>query len=209
MRKRFITLVLIILLSVLLLIFVRQYAGQFLIVNQSPQNADAIIALSGNEGKLRMEYACFLYQSHYAPYLIVSGDRQICNIMSNYAEKQGVPLDAIIIEDSSFSTYENAVHTREVMISKGFKSAIVVSSDYHMRRTRFNFNNVYKGTGIKLFFCGCQTPYFNPQRWWNNKQGVEITINEYFKLIANALGIYSRDNDDKAFLNRFNKYLFH
>lgn len=211
MRIRTITLVLIILLAVLLIFFVRQYAGQFLVINQSPQNADVIILLSGDPEELipRMEHACFLYQLHYAPCLIISGENIICKVMKNNALKEGIPLEAIITEDSSFSTYENALHTKEVMISHGFKSAIIVSSEYHMRRTKFLFDNIYRGTGITLFYCSTKSPLFNPEKWWDNKQSVEVTINEYIKLLANALGIYSQDNNDKAILNHLNKYLFH
>lgn len=204
-------LVIILLLAVLLIILVRQYAGQFLVVNQSPQNADVIIVLSGNPDELitRMEHACFLYQSHYAPHLIISGENIICKVMRNNALKEGIPSEAIITEDNSFSTYENALHTKEVMVSYGFKSAIIVSSEYHMRRTKFLFDNIYRGTGITLLYCSAQSPFFNPRQWWDNKQSIEITINEYIKLIANGLGIYSRDNNDKAMLNHLNEYLFH
>lgn len=200
------------LLIILFIFIVRQFAGQFLIVNQPPQNADAIIVLSCapvEELKLRLEHACFLYQVHYAPWLILSGESVICKIMRDDALKEGIPLKDIITEDKSFSTYENALNTKAVMISHGFKSAIVVSSEYHMRRTQILFNKLYKGTGIQLTYSAAEIPYYNPSCWWGNKQSTEATFTEYCKLFANILGIYSKDNDDKNLLNYLNNFLFH
>jgi len=117
--------------------------------------------------------------------------------MRNYALNKGIPLEAIILEDNSYSTYENAVFTRSVMINQGFKSAIIVSSDYHMRRVKFLFDKFYKGTEISLIYSASKSSFFNPQIWWRNNKSVVSIIYEYCKLISNFFGIHSKDNNNK------------
>ena len=210
MRNRIIILVTLSLLIICLIVTSIKYAGNFLVVNQQPEKSDVIIVLSGGpeELKLRMERACFLYEMHYAPYLLFSGDSGIRETMRDYAIKKGIPREAILLEENSYSTYENAFNTKNIMIAHGFKSAIVTSSEYHMRRTKFLFDNIYSGTGISLCYCAVKSPFFNSDKWLDNKQSIEVTVNEYLKFIANALGIYSQDKGDKDILNRLNKYIF-
>jgi len=192
MRKIIMFILLIATLIIIFIFVAKQFAGQFLVVDQQPRSADAIIVLSGPPDELnqRMEHAYFLYGLHYAPYLIFSGNRSICNNMRDYTLNKGIPIEAIILEDNSYSTYDNAVFTRNVMISHGFKSAIIVSSDYHMRRVKFLFDNLYKGTGINLIYSASKSSFFNPQIWWGNNKSVVTIAYEYCKLLSNYFGIH-------------------
>nr|WP_258359875.1 hypothetical protein [Moorella sulfitireducens] len=47
----------------------------------------------------------------------------------------------------------------------GWHQAIVVTSPYHLRRTRPAFNNVFRGSGIRLSFYGEEGPWLDPTRW--------------------------------------------
>jgi uncharacterized SAM-binding protein YcdF (DUF218 family) len=122
-----------------------------LIISEQPRASDAIIVLSGSSE--RDIYAADLYNLGFSRIIIMSGCGQTAEVMAARAIKKGVKSEDIIKEQKAVSTYENAVLTREVMLQNGFQSAIVVSSPFHMRRSRLVFERVYKNTGISLTYC--------------------------------------------------------
>lgn len=62
--------------------------------------------------------------------------------------RYGVPESAILLEERSRSTEENAIYTRDIMQDAGFTSAVVVSDSYHMLRSEYLFNQ--QGIEISL-----------------------------------------------------------
>lgn len=196
-----ITLAVIILLSIEILV-VWQMAGRFLVVDQQPEKTDVIIVLSG-ELKPRMDLACELYAKGYAPYLLVSGSATEtvpgAKQMKDYAIKKGIPSEAIITEEFSESTYDNALYTHEIMGQHGLKSGIIISSECHMRRTKILFDRTYNGSGIHLIYCASESPDFDPQKWWISKKSTVLTFNEYAKLIGNSLGYYGKENKEMLY----------
>ncbi|GGF58821.1 hypothetical protein GCM10010912_00020 [Paenibacillus albidus] len=175
-------------LCVLLLLTVFLTAGSFLSLNESPQQADVIIVLSGGPG--RMEAAAKLYEAGYAPYLLLSNGEEAISRSGDMRETAlalGIPEKAIVTENEALSTYQNAELTLPIMQEHKFTSAIVVSSDFHMRRVKFNFERVYKKSGIELTYVGSPSGY-NAKRWWSGSYSRETTFNEYVKMIGNAFG---------------------
>ena len=62
------------------------------------------------------------------------------------AESFGIPRDALLTENKATSTYENALYSKEIILENEIKSALVVTSNYHMRRTRLAFERVFHDT---------------------------------------------------------------
>ncbi|QWU15120.1 Uncharacterized SAM-binding protein YcdF, DUF218 family [Paenibacillus sophorae] len=163
-------------------------AGRFLTVLESPKKADVIIVLSGGAG--RVEKAVELYKAGYAPCLILSNFRETANSSRNMLQTAlalGIPQDVILNEGGALSTYDNAKFTLPIMKNQGFTSAIVVSSDFHMRRVKFIFDSVYKKSDIELTYVGSASEY-NAKRWWSDPFNREITFTEYTKMIGNFFG---------------------
>jgi len=52
---------------------------------------------------------------------------------------RGVPRSAIVLEEASRTTAENARETRALMARHGWRTAIVVSDSYHVLRARYLF----------------------------------------------------------------------
>jgi uncharacterized SAM-binding protein YcdF (DUF218 family) len=123
----------------------------YLVVDEQPQAADAIIALGGGSG--RDIYAAELYKSGLSSKVIVSVLQPSSARMAKIVRKQGVKREDIIMEERAMNTYQNALFTREIMIANGYQSAIIVSSPSHMRRTKMIFDRLYKDTGISLTYC--------------------------------------------------------
>ncbi|WNS43537.1 YdcF family protein [Paenibacillus sp. MMS20-IR301] len=124
----------------------------------------------------------------------------LCSLLSNASESgscrkniqdtalsQGIPQEAILTENEALSTYQNAQFTLPIMKQHGFRSAIVVSSDFHMRRVKFIFDHVYKDSGIELTYIGSDSGY-HAKTWWSDRYSRETTVSEYVKMIGNAFG---------------------
>lgn len=87
----------------------------------------------------RVDTAARLYHAGRAPLVIVSGaalDGSVseAQIMANALRQHGVPDDAILQEDRSLTTYENAVYTARLLDERKLDRVLVVTSALHMPR---------------------------------------------------------------------------
>lgn len=123
------------------------WAAEPLRLNEAPRPADAIVVFAGGAGESgqagggyqeRVRQAVDLYQAGYAPRMIFSTGFVFAfaegEVMRSLAEANGVPREAIILETAATNTYENVTRSRQILIDNGWRSALVVSSPYHMRR---------------------------------------------------------------------------
>lgn len=132
-------------------------------LNQIPK-ADAILLLGGSVLSLkedipypecdtavdRVVMAARLYHAGKAPIIIPSGEQ------SYYAEKplleaMKVPATAIVCESKARDTAENAKLTLEMLEKRGCKSALLISSSWHLTRAQM----LYEGSTIIITPVGC------------------------------------------------------
>ena len=155
-------------------------------VDETPQPADVLVVPSGDRGE-RMEYAVDLYRDGLADLFIVSGgplyaDLSEADLLRRHAVILGVPDSKIIMEPKAVNTYQNARNTRELMEFYNLKSALVVTSPYHMRRVRVVFDEVFADSGIRLWYAPVPDSWFDPERWWETPGGRKLVLCEYAKL---------------------------
>lgn len=189
------------LISLLILVILLYSAGRFLTINSAPTKSDAIILLTGGDIE-RIQKALELFTAGYAPLIIVSNGLE--DGYSPFLIELGIPESNIINETKADSTSTNAKYTSEIMKENKLKSAIVVSSDYHMRRVKLNFDRSFANTGIQLSYSSAPTPY-NASHWYRNKTDIMTTINEYVKILGNSIGLDGEKY--KQPLSRVNKVL--
>ncbi|MDR1969744.1 MAG: YdcF family protein [Candidatus Nomurabacteria bacterium] len=109
------------------------------------QKTDVIVAVSGGDTVARTESAIELYRNGWADKIIFSGAAADPNSPSNaaamreYAFQSGVPEGAIIVDEVSKNTYENAVNTAKILRKNKVKTAVLTTSPYHMRRVLWEF----------------------------------------------------------------------
>lgn len=90
--------------------------------------------------KARVNHGVKLWENQYAPLIIMSGGDDIedganeADAMFQMARQAGVPESAVLREREAHSTYENLLFTRKIMQSKGLKSLLIVTENYHMPR---------------------------------------------------------------------------
>lgn len=121
--------------------------------------AQAIVVLGGNTlgGRrnwfepynnktaiLRTDRASRLYDAGRAPLIIVSGaaldgGRSEATVMASALERAGVPAGAIIREDHSLTTHQNAFYTARILRERGIQHFLVVTSALHMPRAMASF----------------------------------------------------------------------
>lgn len=95
----------------------------------------------------RAAHAADLYHAGYAPIVICSGGkpgnrtRSEADACAELLRGAGVPESAIILEGSSRSTEENAFESKLIMDANGWRTAVVVSDNYHLFRALRLFRN--------------------------------------------------------------------
>ena len=108
-------------------------------------SADAIVVLGAPLGPTleeRVHAGVELFMRGLAPRMILSGIAPEAPAMARIASELGVPEDAIWIEDRARSTRENAERSAELMEAAGLRTAIVVTTPYHLRRAMAFFARV-------------------------------------------------------------------
>ena len=190
--RRLLLLLLVVVLAVVLIDGLRRpplnAVGRFLIVQDRLDRADVIIVLSGGRGDERVRQAADLYHQGYAPLVLLSGGEEMAGIsvpemLRRQALALGIPPEALLSEPDSTSTADQARFLRPLLEPRGVRRAIIVTSSYHSRRTRYLFRKGFQGSGIDLRVYPVQRDLFNPDGWWTREQDTESLVLEYIKLI--------------------------
>ena len=107
--------------------------------------ADAIVLLGGPDGA-RVWRAAQLYHAGKAPLIIVTGGLvwdgpalSEAKVMQIQLRALGVPDHAILIENDSRNTRQNALFTAELAASPGIERMLLVTSAWHMPRAAATF----------------------------------------------------------------------
>jgi uncharacterized SAM-binding protein YcdF (DUF218 family) len=127
--------------------------------------ADAIVLLGGairgdthmgtlgdlNQQADRLVHAVALYKAGKAPRLLVTGGaepgaRSEAEIMYDLLQVMGVPASAILQEDKSRDTYQNALYTAAMLDKLGMHKILLVTSAFHMRRAEA----LFAGRGLEV-----------------------------------------------------------
>ncbi|MFC5711373.1 YdcF family protein [Thalassorhabdus alkalitolerans] len=159
----------------------RSILTDLLLYEDEPVKSDVIIVLSGDQD--RLEKAEHLYSDGYGAKVLISNALD-GSMTPEAAREFGIAADDIIVEDEAGSTYENAEYTKEIVEEKGFSSAMVVTSDYHMRRTKVVFDRVYGDTGVRLTY----VPYYHEYDDWSKRDN-ELAW-EYYKWIGSLVAVW-------------------
>ena len=154
---------------------------------------DAIIAVSGGDTSARTREAINLYRSGWSDTLIFSGAAQDktgpsnAEAMKRQAIAAGVSTDAIITEESSETTRQNAEQLQTLLTERNIKRVILVTSAYHQRRASLEFNKRVGGSITILNHPVSEDNQWS-RLWWLTPQGWWLAIGEFFKIIAFYMG---------------------
>ncbi|MBL8229358.1 MAG: YdcF family protein [Bryobacterales bacterium] len=92
--------------------------------------------------KARLDHALDLYRRGIAPLIITTGGAggdplyTEGEVGRTYLGKNGVPVEAIIVESESESTAQSSIAVSEIMKRMGLRTCVVVSDGYHIYRAK-------------------------------------------------------------------------
>jgi uncharacterized SAM-binding protein YcdF (DUF218 family) len=161
---RFLKLVVVLIFALASIIAILAYQIISFGFTEKPKKSDAIIVLGcavyGDTPspffEKRLEEALKLYNKGYGRYIIISGGKGPGENISEaeagkrYLLKKGVASKDILLDDKSFSTYENLLFSKEIMEENSLKTAVIVSNKFHLKRA----STIAKRIGIDASFSG-------------------------------------------------------
>ena len=161
-----------------------QAFGHFWVVDDDPGPADAILILGDdNLQSDRANRAAQLYRAHWAPIVVASGRPlrsyiSVPDLMRRDLVERGVPEKAIVSYPRPVAnTREEAESLRNLAVARGWRHVLVVTSNYHTRRTRFIFHRVWPAN-FEFKVVAAPDADFYPDSWWRSREGVKLVYHE-------------------------------
>jgi uncharacterized SAM-binding protein YcdF (DUF218 family) len=173
--------------------------GHFLVVSDPSHQAD-IIELRCSREAAPSVLAARLYSAGLAKQIILDRggfDRTIPELQK-YGLKQtqedettlkvlrflGVPQNGIeFLDGYDSSTFQESRKVAAFARQHGVKQIIVITVNFHSRRTQLAFSRALRGTGMTVSVQSVQSPSFTPEAWWTRHADVRTLFMEYQELL--------------------------
>lgn len=173
--------------------------SDFIFVSDTPERSDAIF-LPGGSHPEQPEYAAELYQNGYARWVVPSGGLSVkrdkwpgvrskaelydgdyqtdCAFFTDVLLKNGVPSSAILGEDRSGHTRDNAFLSRKAVEERGIeiKSALLVCKAFHARRCLMLYQLAFPEAAIKV--CPVHCYNITKGNWYQREEGIDRVLGE-------------------------------
>jgi len=161
-----------------------RFAGDFWIVDETPQVSDVIVILSDdNYGADRAARAAQLFNSGMAPRVLASGRllrpyAGIAELMEHDLKALGVPANAIVpVTHRATNTREEAIADAQAIAAHGWKKVLLVTSNYHTRRADYIFERTLPA-GTELRVVSAPDSEYDPNNWWQTRNGLKRFLYE-------------------------------
>ena len=173
--------------------------SNFIFVSDEPEKVDAIF-LPGGSHPEQPEYAAELYNQGYAKWIIPSGGISVkrdkwpgvrskadiysgdyksdCEFFTDVLLKNGIPASAIIGENQSGHTRDNAFLSREAVNRAGIeiKTALIVCKAFHARRCLMLYQMAFPDAEIKV--CPVHCYNITKENWYKSETGIDRVLGE-------------------------------
>jgi uncharacterized SAM-binding protein YcdF (DUF218 family) len=146
-------------------------------------NADGIVVLTG--GSSRVAEALELLANGFGKRLLISGvhpTNGAANISRTLPDRQRLLDCCVDLDRSAVNTRSNAVETRRWVHERGFRSLIVVTSNYHMPRAIVELS--YEMPDIELIPFSVIGDKWREEPWWTSGPTLRLLLSEYVKYLA-------------------------
>ena len=181
----------------------------FIFVSDEVEKADAIF-LPGGSHPEQPEYAAELYHQGYAKWLVPSGGISVkrdkwpgvrskadryngsyqsdCEFFTDVLLKNGVPASAIIGEDTSGHTRDNAFLSRKAVDKRGvdIKTALIVCKAFHARRCLMLYQIAFPNVDIKV--CPVHCYNITKDNWYTSETGIDRVLGELTRCGSQFVG---------------------
>lgn len=155
------------------------------------EKADAIVVLTG--GRNRLEYGLQLLAEGRANRLFISGvhekitQEQLVSLMPENLRQQMVRLDdgAVTLGREAWNTIGNAEETRRWLSDRHVKRILLVTSNYHMPRSYYEFRHLVKG--VEIIPAPVPAEDYDALLWWATSRYRLLVFLEFHKYLAGML----------------------
>jgi len=147
------------------------------------RRADGIVVLTG--GSSRVSDALELLAAGYGRRLLISGvhpTNAASDISRSLTDNQSLLSCCVDLDRSAVNTRSNAAETRRWAHERGFKSLIVVTSNYHMPRAIVELSHAMPD--ITLIPFAVVGDKWRDEPWWTSGATVRLLLSEYVKYVA-------------------------
>src|ERR1700757_711099 len=160
------------------------------IVEDALDKSDALIVLGDdNYYADRATRAAELYRQGMAPLVVASGRRLrpnagISELMEHDLIERGVPKEKILrLSHDADNTKEEAETVAKLAKERRWKSIVVVTSNYHTRRTRYICSRVFP-VAISVSVASARDGSFDPERWWEKRESTKLFVQELAGMVV-------------------------
>jgi uncharacterized SAM-binding protein YcdF (DUF218 family) len=158
-----------------------------------PKNpADGIVVLTG--GSSRVSDAVDLLASGYGKRLLISGvhwSSSAGEISRTLRENKSWLACCVDLDYSAVDTRGNATETRRWVQERGFRSLIVVTSNYHMPRAIVELS--HSMPDVLLIPFPVVGEKWRDEPWWSSGQAARLLVTEYAKFLAAGVRVHIDD----------------
>lgn len=145
------------------------------------RQCDAIVVLTGGRG--RVEEGINLYRAGNARWLLLSGVDPAVRRSDLFRDRRGEELaGGVLLEQRSRTTLENALYTRDLLASKGVRSIQLITSRYHMSRSRLLFHTLLP-KDVVIYPYPVESRNLSAE-WWRQPVGLRLLATECYKYWA-------------------------
>ncbi|WP_295846906.1 YdcF family protein [Tardiphaga sp.] len=151
--------------------------------------ADGIVVLTG--GSSRVADAIELLAAGYGRRLLISGvhpTNGVSDISRTLPDSQRLLTCCVDLDRSAVNTRSNAVETRRWAHERGFRSLIVVTSNYHMPRAIVELS--YEMPDIELIPFSVIGDKWRDEPWWTSGPTLRLLLSEYVKFLAAEVRVW-------------------
>jgi uncharacterized SAM-binding protein YcdF (DUF218 family) len=165
-------------------------AGGFWVVDDGPAASDAIVVLGDdNYNGDRAARAAQLFKAGWAPRVVASGRglrsyASVAELERHDLAANGVPEDAIVrFDHRAQDTREEALALRQLVSQRGWRRILLVTSNYHTRRSRYIFARALP-SGTVLRVVPAADAEYDPEKWWYTRRGAVIFSHELLDMVV-------------------------
>jgi uncharacterized SAM-binding protein YcdF (DUF218 family) len=148
------------------------------------QAADGIVVLTG--GSSRVSDALELLADGYGKRLLISGvhpTNDLADISRSLPDNNQSLLGCCVdLDRSAVNTRSNAAESRRWVHERGFKSLIVVTSNYHMPRAIAEMSHAMPDIALIPF--AVVGDKWRDEPWWTSGATFRLLLSEYVKYVA-------------------------
>jgi uncharacterized SAM-binding protein YcdF (DUF218 family) len=152
--------------------------------SEPAQTADGIVVLTG--GSSRVSDAMELLAAGFGKRLLISGvhpTNDVSDISRSLPDNdQSLLACCVDLDRSAVNTRSNAAETRRWAHERGFKSLIVVTSNYHMPRAIVEMSHAMPDIALIPF--AVVGDKWRDEPWWTSGATVRLLLSEYVKYVA-------------------------